>query len=65
MARPNKRCDRDCFHCKYEDCITNDVTTTERSMQNYRDYSYNGTMKIPKAHSSGARNKGRKGGRYD
>ena len=31
------KCNRDCFHCKYEDCIVDDVTITERIDQMERD----------------------------
>lgn len=31
------KCDRNCFDCKFEDCIVNDVSETEREMQAYRD----------------------------
>lgn len=57
------KCDRNCFNCKFDDCIVNDVSPTERAMQRYRDASLTVTGKIPKAH--GGKNQGRKGGRYD
>lgn len=31
------KCNRDCFHCKYNDCINDTVSKDERFMQNYRD----------------------------
>lgn len=59
------KCDRDCFRCKYDDCITDTLSKDERDMQNYRDASLIVTGYIPKGHSSGKSNRGRKGGRYD
>ena len=57
------KCNRDCFHCKYDDCIMDNVTKTERAMQNYRDNSLIVTGVLPKGHRG--KNQGRKGGRYD
>lgn len=57
------KCNRDCFNCAYEDCQCDDITKTEREMQNYRDACITITGKIPKAHGSG-KNVPRKGGRY-
>ena len=58
-------CDRNCFNCKYDDCIADDITKEERDMQDYRDASLIVTGYIPKGHRSGKANKGRNGGRYD
>ena len=60
-----KKCDRDCFNCKYDDCIVETVSEDERAMQNYRDNSLIVTGYIPKGHASGHGNRGRKGGYYD
>jgi hypothetical protein len=35
--RGNMKCNRDCFHCEYEDCICDDVSLTERIDQMERD----------------------------
>lgn len=31
------KCDRDCFNCKYDDCIANDVSQKERADIRKRD----------------------------
>lgn len=31
------KCNRDCFHCKYKDCICDEVSTMERIDQMERD----------------------------
>lgn len=59
------KCDRDCFHCKYDDCITDEISKNERDMQNYIDASLVVTGYIPKGHMGGKHNQGRNGGRYD
>ena len=33
----NMKCNRDCFNCKYDDCIVDDVSLTERIEQMQRD----------------------------
>jgi hypothetical protein len=38
-------CNRDCFHCKYEDCIVDDVSAMERVEQIERDIN---TQTMPK-----------------
>lgn len=63
MKIDSKKCNRDCFHCQYDDCIMDDVSTEEKEMQNYRDASLTVTGYIPKGHYG--RKQGRKGGRYD
>lgn len=30
-------CDRDCFNCKYDDCIVDDITSRERREQDKAD----------------------------
>ncbi len=57
-------CDHDCFHCTLPDCIIETVSQIERQMQDYRDACIIVQGKIAKAHKSGSRNRGRKGGRY-
>lgn len=57
------KCNRDCFNCKYDDCIVETVSEDERAMQNYRDNSLIVTGCIPKGHRD--KHRGRKGGRYD
>ena len=59
------KCDRNCFDCKYADCVMDDVSQVERNMQDYRDASIMVTGNIPKAHRSKNSHKGRKGERYD
>lgn len=60
-----KKCNRDCFNCIHEDCIIETPTKEEREMQDYRDACATVTGKVYKAHSSGTKNRGRKGGNYD
>lgn len=57
------KCDRDCFHCKFDDCIVDDISKEEKEMQNYRDASLTVTERIPRGHYS--KGQARKGGRYD
>lgn len=59
-----QKCNRDCFHCVFPDCVQNGVTPIERMIQDYRDACVEVTGKIPKAHGSGKHNRGRGGGRY-
>lgn len=56
------KCDRDCFNCKFEDCIEDTLSRTERETQDYRDASITITGRIPRGHRG--KNLARKGGRY-
>ena len=60
-----QKCNRDCFNCIFDDCVCDSVTKDEKFMQDYRDKCATVTGYIPKGHSSGKRNKGRIGRRYD
>lgn len=55
-------CNHDCFHCDFPDCISDDVTDTEKYMQDYRDRVATVTGYIPSAHNKG--NKGARQKRY-
>jgi hypothetical protein len=58
-----KTCDKDCFNCKYDDCIIDGVFSEEREDISYRDKCALVTGILPLAHGS-KKNRGRKGGRY-
>lgn len=45
------KCNRDCFNCKFADCIIDDVSKYEDFMQKYRDASATVTGILPKAHT--------------
>ncbi len=60
-----KKCDRDCFNCKYDDCVVETVSQDERKMQDYRDKSLIVRGYIPKGHAGGSSKQPRKGGYYD
>ena len=35
-----KRCNHDCFNCKYEDCVNDTITQTEKMESNQRDFNF-------------------------
>lgn len=37
----SSKCDRDCFNCKYDDCIVNGTTKEEREFSNELDRAEN------------------------
>ena len=41
-------CDRNCFKCKYDDCISDEVTLTERIDQMERDINTQTETKVAK-----------------
>lgn len=53
------KCDRDCFHCKYDDCYQNDITSAERKEMNKRDERYK-EGEIPKSYAIGRKARARK-----
>lgn len=55
-----KKCERDCFNCKFDDCIIETVTKEEREEQNWRDREYISYGFVLKQRPARAKHRGRR-----
>ena len=54
------KCNHDCFHCKFDDCIDNTITKEERMESRKRDANYQTYGRVVHAKVRASLDKGRR-----
>ena len=54
------KCNRDCFHCKFDDCIDNTITKEERMESRKRDANYSSYGRVIHGKVRASLDKGRR-----
>lgn len=54
------RCNHDCFNCKFDDCVNDTITISERAESRQRDINYMSYGNVIKQRPQKAKHRGRR-----